>query len=908
MQPHSVCGKWQGEMMRLFVLIMTMQMFLSAESWAQKREFNNLNWRIAGKLPNPDGQSGAQGLAGAIVGLHNDVLFVGGGANFPGAMPWKGGQKKYYDILYTFVKHDENIISTGLIFTLPFPTAYGASCSTPDGVIYAGGENEHGLSDKVVLIAWNNDLADVSVSNLPDLPYPVSNASIAFSDGVIFLAGGETPEGVSDNLLALNLKQAEREWKFMPRIPRRVSHAVMAVQSNGDRRSLYLSGGRKKNIDAVSDLYRDVYEFDLKRNQWLARSPLPYGLSAGSGIAIGASYLLLFGGDQGQTFQETEKLIAEINREQNQARKEQLQEDKSQLQSAHPGFSREVLLYNTITDVWTAVDSIPFDAPVTATAIRWGDDIIIPSGEIKAGIRSPHIIKASISKKQFLSWPDLVVLGMCFLLMTVARYFFTSNKTTTIDYFKGGQKIPQWAAGISIFGAKLSAITYMGIPAKTYGTDWTYFFLLMTIIMIMPVVIRFFIPFYRRLNVTSAYEYLDKRFNYTCRFLASVLYILLQLGRMGIVVLLPSIALTLVTGINVNFCIILIGAISIFFTVKGGIEAVIWVEVTQVLILAGGALLCLIYIPFTLNDASTAFESVRHYDKLKVFDFRFDLSEPTFWVVVIGGLAISLVTYGTDQTTVQRYLTTKTEKESIKSLKIGAWLTLPSTLVFFSLGTLLFLFFREQPGEVNYTLNNQDNIFPWFIVSQLPAGLSGLLIAGIFAAAMSSTEASMNSVATLLTADFYKKAFPKVNEKQTLFFARAATLLLGLFVTGLALYMAQQGVSSLWDKFNTILGLFTGSIGGAFLLGIFTKKANGPGVVMGMVASCVTQLLVQNFTSIHLLLYAFTGLVSCLFFGYAFSILTGGQNKNIDGLTIYTKQNKSSDRRVVVSGTDGMEV
>jgi SSS family transporter len=410
----------------------------------------------------------------------------------------------------------------------------------------------------------------------------------------------------------------------------------------------------------------------------------------------------------------------------------------------------------------------------------------------------------------------------------------------------------------------------------------------MTIIMIMPVVMKFFIPFYRKLNVTSAYEYLEKRFSYTSRIAASLLYVLLQLGRMGIVILLPSIALMLVTGINVMLCILLIGAISIFFTVKGGIEAVIWVEVIQVLILAGGALLCLFYIPFQINDFSGSLQSLQVADKLKVFDFRFDIKEPTLWVVLIGGLAIQLVTYGTDQTTVQRYLTTKDEKESVKSLKIGAWLTLPSTIVFFSIGTLLFLFFQQHPQEVNYTLQNQDNIFPWYIVSQLPPGVSGLLIAGIFAAAMSSTEASMNSVATLLTTDIYRKVNPAVTEKQTLFFARICTLLIGLFATGIALYMADRGVSSLWDKFNTILGLFTGTIGGMFVLGIFTERANSIGVTLGMVSSFITQLLLQQYTEVHFLLYAFTGHASCVIFGYAFSLVFSAGKKNIQGLTFHT--------------------
>lgn len=880
---------------------MALLIFFSAEVSAQENRVNPIQWKVAGELPSLT-QEKALGLAGSVTGVHDDVLIIGGGANFPDGMPWMGGKKKYYNDLYTFKKDDRGkIISTGKTFLLPFNTAYGASCSTPQGLVYAGGENENEISKKVLLIRWNNVAEEIIVRKLPDLPYAVASASIAFNDGMVYIAGGQTEAGVSDKFLRLDLNDFAAGWKSMPPLPKSVFHAVMLVQSNGDHPCIYLAGGRKKNDYGISELYASVYEFDLKKDRWSSKRPLPNSLSAGSGIAMGASYILLFGGDKGETFHKTETLLARISRETNEEKKRLLIAEKDQLQILHPGFSKEVLLYNTITDVWTVADSIPFETQVTTTAVMWGDDIVIPGGEIRPGVRTPAIVRGSVSKKQFLSWPDILVLAACFLLMTVARYFFTSHKTTTADYFKGGQKIPQWAAGISIFGAKLSAITFMGIPAKTYATDWTYFFMLMTIIMIMPVVIKFFIPFYRRLNVTSAYEYLEKRFNYGCRLAASLLYILLQLGRMGIVVLLPSIALTLVTGINVNLCILLIGAISIFFTVKGGIEAVIWVEVVQVSILAGGALLCLFYIPFNLNDVDGAVETIKFYDKLRVFDFRFDFSEPTLWVVVIGGLAISLVTYGTDQTTVQRYLTTHTEKESIKSLKIGAWLTLPSALVFFSIGTLLFLFFREQPEQVNFSLTNQDNIFPWFIVSQLPVGLSGLLIAGIFAAAMSSTEASMNSVATLLTTDFYKKFRPEVTEKQTLFFARIATLLLGLFVTGIALYMAQQGVSSLWDKFNTFLGLFTGSIGGAFLLGIFTRRANGPGVLTGMIFSCLTQALVQNYTSIHLLMYAFTGLLSCVIFGYIFS-LAFNDKKPIAGLTYSTL------KRVPEPGRDGSEI
>lgn len=867
---------------KLFIFLMVFPLGL----WAQKPNPHAINWKVGGSLPSGAGVAESRGFAGAVSGVDKNILLVAGGANFPEKMPWLGGKKQFYNSGFAFKKKGDSITAFK-IFELSAAIAYAAVTSTGKGIFFGGGENAAGMTAGAFLLQWNPARETVLQIKLPDLPAPVVNAAAASFNNIVYVAGGETGAGASNKFYFLDLENLSRGWAAGPNLPQALSHGVLVEQYNGDHSAIYLAGGRRKEKNGLSTFFGSLYSFDLKNKKWIEKSKLPHPLSAGSGVATGASYILLLGGDKGKVFNETEQLINEILLEQDAAKKKALINRKAELQAAHPGFSKEVLLYNTITDVWTVTDTIPFNVPVTTTAFKWDKDIIIPSGEIKAGVRTPNILIGTPSKRQFFSWLDIVVLIVCFLLMTVARYFFTSSKTTTADYFKGGQKIPRWAAGISIFGAKLSAITFMGIPAKTYATNWTYFFLLMTIIMIMPVIARYFIPFYRKLNVTSAYEYLEKRFNYGARLVASLLYILLQLGRMGIVVLLPSIALTLVTGINVNLCILLIGMISIYFTVKGGIEAVIWVEVIQVLILAGGALLCLFYIPFHLDNLSGAIEAVKHYDKLKTFEFRFNLSEPTFWVVVIGGLAINLVTYGTDQTTVQRYMTTKSENDAVKSLRLGAWLTLPSTLVFFSIGTLLFLFFRQHPDQVNDALENGDNIFPWFIVSQLPAGLSGLLIAGIFAAAMSSTEASMNSVATLLTTDFYKKCKPAVTEKQTLFFARVVTLCLGIFVTAIALYMAHQGVSSLWDKFNTILGLFTGCIGGAFLLGIFTQKANGQGVVLGMIGSFFAQLAIQQFTALHLLMYAFTGLVSCLVLGYFFSLFFH-RHKAVKGLTYAT--------------------
>lgn len=872
-------------------ILFCVQFMFSPKLSAQESKANDITWSVLDSLPNWSGQDKQPGLAGAFVGVHNDVLIIAGGANFPGLKPWQGGKKTYHDGIYILKK-------TGKTFTwhvsdanrLVQKIAYGASTVVQDGIVCAGGETDKGWSRQVFLLQFDTKTERAVFKPLPDLPVALANAGMTSIGQTIYLAGGEAEGKASAAFFKLDLSESNPVWRSLPPLPVALSHAVVVTQSNGKHPNVYVMGGRTATSSGISELHKSNFAFDPETGIWQQKADISDGktvttLSAGTGVTSGASYILLIGGDKGDVFHRIEKYNAAIAGSSDEAEREKLQAEKVSLLTTHQGFSRDVYLYNSVTDVWAKIGETKGLAQVTTTAVKWGDKIIIPSGEIKPGTRTPVITQGTSSHKPFFSWIDSAVLFICFLLMTAGRFIFTGKTNNTDDYFKGGERIPQWAAGISIFGAKLSAITFMGIPAKTYATDWTYFFLLMTIIMVMPVVATYFIPFYRRLHVTSAYEYLGKRFNEGSRMMASLLYVLLQVGRMGIVVLLPSIALTLVTGIDINICIIMIGVISIFFTVKGGIEAVIWVEVIQVLILACGALFCLFYLPFHIENWTAGAAVLKQTEKLKVFDFRFDFTEPTFWVVVIGGMAINLLTYGTDQTTVQRYLTTKSEKESVKSLKLGAWLTLPSTLVFFSIGTLLFLFFREHPQEVNMTLENQDNIFPWYIVSQLPAGLSGLLIAGIFAAAMSSTEASMNSTATLLTTDFYQKFRPGVTPAQTLFFARAATLLLGVFVTCIALYMAHKGVSSLWDKFNTILGLFTGCIGGAFILGIFTKRANGNGVMAGMAVSCITQVLIQQYTHVHLLMYACTGLLSCVVSGYIFS-LCFPKTQLLEGLTM----------------------
>lgn len=848
-----------------------------------------LKWDIVGKVPADASGNASIGVAGPVVGIHNEVMLLAGGANFPEAPPWEGGKKAIYREGSALKRTRNGQWKASGSFALERPVAYAASCSMPTGVVFAGGEDESGPLRAVWRLKWDAAARKVVQESLPELPVALSNAAMANLGDKLYVAGGQSADEVSARFMVLDPGNTAKGWQALPDLPRAVSHAVLLAQSNGTYPCLYLIGGRKANPGSTSDLYDSVFCYDPKKNTWAPVSTLPRALSAGTGVAAGPSYLLLFSGDAGEVFSRSEQLLADIQKEQDTLKKEALKVQRAELLRAHPGFRKEVLLFNTVTNTWTTIDSIPYPGQVTTQALRRGDEILIPSGEIKAGVRTPDIVRASIVRHKSFFVLDYIVLVAYLLLMVFIGLWSSSQQGSTNDYFKGGQRIPGWAAGLSIYGTQLSAITFMSIPAKTYATNWNYFFLQMTVVMSMPIIVRYFIPFFRRLNITSAYEYLEKRFSYTLRAAASLLFIFLQLGRLAIVLLLPSLALTLVTGIDVVFCILIMGSITIVYTMYGGIEAVIWTDVVQVFILLGGALLAIGLISTQLVDSpALVWQTLTEGQKINIFDVRLTLSEPTLWVVLIGGMAINVISYGTDQTVVQRYLTTKDESSARKSLQLGAWMTLPSALIFFSIGTLLFLFYRQFPEKVDIGQQSMDAIFPWYIVSQMPSGFIGFLISAIFAAAMSTLSSSINSITAAITIDFYRRFKTDKSESDYLRLARIITLIVGAGGTIFALIMSKSGISSLWDEFNTILGLFTGGLGGLFVLGIFTKKANAPGALIGLLLSGVVQYYISEYTQVNLLLYAFTGLTSCVLFGYLFSLAIPNGKKALDGLTYKT--------------------
>ena len=471
-----------------------------------------------------------------------------------------------------------------------------------------------------------------------------------------------------------------------------------------------------------------------------------------------------------------------------------------------------------------------------------------------------------------LAFFDILVITLYFILILGLGIYFSKRQKNTEDYFKARERIPSWAAGLSLFGTALSPITFMAIPAKTYSTDWSYFLLNMSVFLAVPLIVYLFIPYFRRKNIKTAYEYLEIRFSVIIRLVGSICFILYQIGRMGVVLFLPSIAINLVTGVDLFICISLMGIISLIYTLMGGIEAVIWTDVVQVFVLMGGVIISLAMNVINTDGGFEGILEIAHLeDKFNTFDLTLSLKEPTVWVMLFGGFFANLTSYGTDHTMVQRYLVTPTKKEAQKSIWIGALLTIPSSLIFFFVGTTLFVFYKMNPSALNENFITDDAIFPWYIVTELPTGISGILIAAIFAAAMSSLSSSMNAGAASFNVDILDR-FGLGKNEDPMKIARWTTFIIGTLGILFAFFMATFDIKSLWDEFNKILGLILGSLGGVFLLGLMTKKANSKGVVFGIVFSFLIQILISQFQIVHLLLYSATGVISCFISGYIASL------------------------------------
>lgn len=458
---------------------------------------------------------------------------------------------------------------------------------------------------------------------------------------------------------------------------------------------------------------------------------------------------------------------------------------------------------------------------------------------------------------------DTAVIVLYLLGMAGMGFYFMRRNKDADAYFKAGGKLPWWVVSLSIYATMFSSITFISVPAMSYSGDMSYFILQLGIILMAPVVVRWYLPFFRKLNLTSAYEYLEVRFNLPCRLFASAAFVLFMIARAGIVAYLPVLAITSVTGMDINLAILAVVAITILYCTIGGVEAVIWSDFVQSLILIGSTVLIVVWSICGTEGGLSGFLSVGFDSgKFRVFDFALDWTRPCFWVLLIGGIVANLASYTSDQCVVQRYMTTPNEKGAARSILFNGVLSFVNSFVFFLMGVALWTFYRSHAAALPAG-TKPDAVLPIFIAHELPVGLSGLVLAAVAAATMSTLSANLNSAASAVTTDFYKR----FGGGRLLLCGKITTVAVGLLGGLFALWLANADIGNIYDQFQRFLGILTGGLGCLFFVGIFMKRVNGFGATCGLVANyvvCFGLDQLQFAGKPHLLLFGFLGMVVCL--------------------------------------------
>ena len=357
-----------------------------------------INWKKIGEFPANKGIPSI-GLAGQSAGIHNGYMIVAGGTNFPDKLPWEGGKKVYFDDVFLFRKSSEGKLTLSAAQKIPMNLGYAATVSTEQGLLMAGGENEKGILSKVMLLQVGSK-EGIQLINLPDLPLPLTNAIAVSNKSLVYLIGGETSTQVSDKVFFLDLNNTANGWTPLPSIPVPVSHGVGAFVNGQLEKGIYIVGGRAKQQNGMSDIYSTNYFFDTNTLKWSLKTPLPYGLSAGTGVLDPSGRILILGGDRGEVFSQVEALLAQKSRETDPLVIEALDKKRVALQSNHPGFSNAILAYDIEHDRWSIISNLPFPTPVTTHAFLWSGIVMIPGGEVRAGVRTPNIYAAELKSKK----------------------------------------------------------------------------------------------------------------------------------------------------------------------------------------------------------------------------------------------------------------------------------------------------------------------------------------------------------------------------------------------------------------------------------------------------------------------------------------------------------------------------
>jgi SSS family solute:Na+ symporter len=426
---------------------------------------------------------------------------------------------------------------------------------------------------------------------------------------------------------------------------------------------------------------------------------------------------------------------------------------------------------------------------------------------------------------RLLDW--VAIAGYLVLMIGIGLYFARRNNTTE-EYFVGNRSFPGWAIGLSMLGTIISSGTFLALPAAAYVLDWRQLSINLVLPIIAVLAIVLFIPFFRRSGLTSAFEYLGDRYGTGPRLYGTASFIVMQLIRMAQILFLVALPIQFLTGASIETVIIVAGVFVAVYTIVGGIDAVIWTDVIQALVLIGGGIICFALIAWDMPGGVTQiFEIGAAHDKFSLGSFDFDFAERTFWTVSILGIVNWLTIYASDQNLVQRYAAAKSMREARKATAIYSAIALPMWAFFFLIGTGMFVYYAQFPDPAVAGLD-VDQVLPHFILTRVPAGVAGLVVAAIMAAAMSSLDSGVNSISTVVVVDILKPYLRKGRDDR--YYLRAARItgiaVAVLMITG-AITFSKLPKESMNDVSLIVTSVFGGCVMGLFMLGFFTRRVDG---------------------------------------------------------------------------------
>jgi solute:Na+ symporter, SSS family len=828
-----------GLIIAVFALLATsVQVFAADESAASIGDVVCSDFRLP---PLP------QVRAGSFAGVSGNALILAGGDLTDQVYVLPAGENQVW---HSAVLHEK--------------LAWGASVTINDSLLCIGGIGSNGCQATVIRLQWRD--GKLSEQNLPDLPVPRAWAGAAALGNILFVIGGSAnPDGSapSNDLYSLDLSDPQARWQKLAPMP---GPGVIQPAVIGHYYGLEVFGGRASNVGNTATsgfqtisscwVYRPKPLDFTEKKGWVRLADLPLPLAEGATIASGQAHTILVGTDmQSQVFD--------------------LQTAWTTAKPYSP-----ILAYHAVTDTW----SVKGDQKSSAAgqiALRWGDRNVLVGGAafqqlvIHPVIRGLHIL-------------DYVVIVGYILLITAIGLTFSRKQKSTVEFSLGGRGAPWWVAALSLYATATSSISLMAVPALTYATNLVWLFQpIISIVVLIPQAFLV-IPLIRRLNLTSTYEYLEQRFNPALRLLASFQCIVFYtIGRASVVILIPSIAISAVTGMNVYAAIFGVGLLTTIYTSLGGIDAVMWTDVLQAAVMLLGPLITIGVVLFSFKGNFGAIVDIgSHYGKFDLAIWSWTATQPAAWIMILT-VALTVTGFAGDQALVQRVLSTPNDKAATKAT-LGNWVVcVVGAAIVQIMGILLFVYFHVHPGRLDPTMQN-DRVVPLFAVQVLPIGVAGMILAGIFAASMSCLSGTINSAATLMVQDFYLRWRPHSTDRVRLRLMKILSYLVGTIATLVAAWLAKMPMRSLMETWTTIFSLCGAGFVGVYTLGIFTKRANGIGAIIGAVTSVVVTFFVAGYTPLHWTLYTPLAVVTCMVVGYAASLLSPAPRRNLNGLTAFT--------------------